>query len=331
MAPPLANALPGYQQSYVTDFTGSRLPSGWSTFAGSPGGDPGTRWEASQVVVGNGLLQLNATYDSNLNEWVTGGTCDCSSSQTYGAYFVRSRMTGPGPTVVELLWPAGGYPWPPEIDFNETYGPTVTSMATVHYGAGNSVDHRSLTIDMTQWHTWGVVWSPSAITYVVDGKVWAVVNASSEIPSKPMTLDIQQQTWCSAGFACPTAPQSTLVDWAAIYTAATGPQTPVVATAPPVTQIPIDTGLPTARLSVVVQSAALAIYHQHARTVLVNATFASHHSVPVSAAKRVQRIEWMLKHDVQSLGTSAPQIFVHWAQSTRRAKALLKILLTLSP
>jgi hypothetical protein len=330
MAPPLANALSGYQQSFVTDFSGSSLPSGWSTFSGTPGGDPGTRWQSSHVEVGNGILQLNATYDANLNEWVTGGTCDCALSQTYGAYFVRSRITGPGPTVVELLWPAGNHSWPPEIDFDETYGLTGTSMATVHYGAGDSTDHRSINIDMTQWHTWGVIWSPSAITYIVDGRVWGIVTASNEIPTIPMTLDIQQQTWCSSGFACPTAPQSTQVDWAAIYSSKDGTQSPVAASSPLVTHMSIDTGLSMSQLSAAVLNAALAIYRQHVRTVLVKAAIAPHHVIEKSMAIRVSMIESMLKHDVQNLGVTLPKIRVHWTQSTSSSKALLNILLTLS-
>jgi beta-glucanase (GH16 family) len=219
MAPPAANALPGYAQSYVTDFPGSSLPSGWGTFAGAPGGDPGAQWAASHVVVNGGLLQLNTWQDpAYSNNWVAGGVCDCGHSQTYGAYFVRSRTTGPGPTVVQLLWPAASV-WPPEIDFDESGGTTGGTTSTVHFGASNNQDHRSVSIDMTQWHTWGVVWSPTAITYTVDGQVWASVNVPSEIPNQAMTLDIDQQTWCSTGTACPTSPQSQLVDWVAEYTA----------------------------------------------------------------------------------------------------------------
>lgn len=331
MAPPLANALSGYQRTYVTDFTGTSLPNGWSTFAGTPGGDPGTRWRASQVEVRNGIMQLNATYDSNLGEWVTGGTCDCELAQTFGAYFVRSRITGPGPTVVELLWPADGHTWPPEIDFNETYGPAGTSMATVHFGANDSTDHRSLGIDMTQWHTWGVIWSPTRITYVVDGKVWGVVTASNEIPTIPMTLDIQQQTWCSSGFACPTTPQSTQVDWATIYSSTAGAQAPVLGAPPRVTHISIDTNVPVNRLNTVVRNAAKVIFRQRDRTVVVKASTAQNRAVQVSIAARVTMVGSMLKRDVQSLGAAAPRILVHWVPSSTRSGANPNILLTLSP
>jgi hypothetical protein len=219
MAPPSATALAGYAQSYVNDFTGTSLPSGWSVYNGTPGGDPGAQFSGSHVVVGGGVLSLNTWQDPAYNnEWVTGGLCQCGHAQTYGAYFVRTRVTGAGPTAVELLWPAANV-WPPEVDFNETGGTTTATSATVHFGTANSIDQRSLTIDMTQWHTWGVIWTPTSITYTVDGRAWGTVAVTSEIPNQAMTLDLQQQTWCSSGWACPTAPQSMQIDWVAEYTA----------------------------------------------------------------------------------------------------------------
>lgn len=329
VAPPLATALKGYAQSYVTDFTGSTLPSGWSKFNGVPGGDPGTRFTPSQVAVGNGELQLNAAHPSSAHEWVTGGTCQCALSQTYGAYFVRSRLTGPGPTVVELLWPAGGHPWPPEVDFNETSGGTSSTMATVHYGADNQVDHRLTRIDMTQWHTWGVIWSPTAITYLVDGHVWGVVAASGEIPQAPMTLDIQQQTWCSTGSACPTNSQSTLVDWATEYKPAT--LTPVKVAAP-LTTIPISVGLSPPKLSSAVHGVAVTVYRHRAHTVIVSASAAQRHRKgPLSEATRVKTVKWLLEHDLHSLGGSTPHIFVRWSNSAASSNAPLKFLVTLWP
>jgi hypothetical protein len=106
MSPPAADAMSGYTQSYENDFTGSSLPSGWEVFTGNPGGDPGAQWGASHVTVGNGMLQLNTFQDPAYgNEWVAGGLCQCGVAHTYGAYYVRSKVTGAGPTQVELLWP----------------------------------------------------------------------------------------------------------------------------------------------------------------------------------------------------------------------------------
>jgi beta-glucanase (GH16 family) len=166
------------------------------------------------------MLSLNTFEDPAYNnEWVTGGVCDCGVSLTYGAYFVRSRVTGAGPTNVEILYPNVG--WPPELDFNETDGSATATTATVHWGSGNSQYHSSLNnIDMTQWHTWGVIWTPSSITYTVDGTVWASASSSqAQIPDVPMHLTLQQQTWCGASpaWACPTAPESMEVNWVAEY------------------------------------------------------------------------------------------------------------------
>lgn len=216
-APPGPNSFPGNLQSYVTDFSGTSLPLGWHVFTGSPAGDPSAQWGEGHVVVGGGLLQLNAFQDPLYhNSWVTGGLCQCGVARTYGSYFVRSRLTGPGPTLVELLWPRAG--WPPEIDFNETYGTTGGSMATDHYTVSNFQIHRTVHIDMTQWHTWGVIWTPTIITYTVDGSVWGTVVDTAAIPNQAMTLDLQQQTWCGQGWACPSIRQSTLIDWVAEYT-----------------------------------------------------------------------------------------------------------------
>ena len=217
MAPPSGSALPGYRLSYSNDFNGTQAPPGWELFSGIPGGDPGGQFAISHVVFSGGLLRVSTWQDPLYqNRWVTGGLCQCKVARVYGAYFVRTRITGPGPNVAELLWPVTNR-WPPEIDFNENGGSTNYTSSTVHWARSNSMDHRSLNIDMTQWHTWGVIWTPTSIIYTVDGKVWGSVTVSSEIPNLAMTLDLQQQTWCASGWACPSAPQSMDVDWAAEY------------------------------------------------------------------------------------------------------------------
>jgi hypothetical protein len=210
--------MSGYNQTYVTQFAGSALPSGWGTYEGQPGGDAGGQFDQAHVNVSGGLLNINTYQDSSFNNsWVTGGTCLCGQpGLTYGAFFVRSRTTGPGPTVVELLWPDANV-WPPEIDFNETNGGDTSTTATVHYSSANSQIARSLNIDETQWHTYGVIWTPTSITYTVDGNVWGTVTTPSAIPNIPMHLSLQSQTWCSSGWACPTSPQSLQVDWVAEY------------------------------------------------------------------------------------------------------------------
>jgi len=241
MAPPAADALLGYNQTYVNDFNVASLPAGWELFRGQAGGDPGSLWAPSHVTVSDGLLKLNTYRDSAYNDaWVDGGICQCDRSQTYGAYFVRSRTTGAGPTVVQLLWPANNS-WPPEIDFNETDGLTSATSATTHYTSSNLSVESTLNIDMTKWHTFGVIWTPTSITYTVDGQVWGTDSLVASIPNIPMTLDLDQQTWCDSGYACPNVPVSELVDWVAEYTEAPA-HSPVVAAVPTVTRKGPTTG-----------------------------------------------------------------------------------------
>ena len=216
-APPTADALKGYSLGYVTDFSGPKLPSGWDVFSGVPGGDPGGQFALNHVVVKGGFLQLNTWRDPKYkNRWVTGGLCQCGLGATYRAYFVRSRITGPGPNEVQLLWPVSNK-WPPEVDFNETGSSDTSTSSTVHYGATNQIDQMSIRINMTMWHTWGIVWTKSSISYVVDGRVWATITVPSEIPRVAMRLDLEQRTMCRLATQCPKVPVSMLVDWVAEY------------------------------------------------------------------------------------------------------------------
>lgn len=217
--PPGARSMPGFRLRYATTFEGTELPSGWQSFAGTPGGIPDGQFGATHAVVTDGVLRLEASRDPAYgNRWVTGGVCLCDLSQTYGAYFVRSRLTGPGPDEVQLLWPATNA-WPPEIDFYESGGGTTGSVATVHYGANNGVEQHTISINLTKWHTFGVVWRSDSLTYTVDGNVWASVTLPWEIPKEAMTLHLQQEASCTLGLSywCPHQPVSMEVAWVAVY------------------------------------------------------------------------------------------------------------------
>jgi hypothetical protein len=223
----------GYTQVLADDFPGYTLSSDWVAYHGQPGSDAGGWWSPTHVVVDNGEMFLK-TYEDTTNyggpsgyePWVSGGVSSAKAlKQTYGEYLVRSRLSAAAPaTEVDLLWPAGGG-WPPEIDFNESNDSTVQTSATLHWGPTNTQRNVQLlkNINMTAWHTWGLIWAPGQITYTIDGKVWATVS-SSEVPDVPMVLDIQQQVWgCNNAEAetCPEASAPAEVDmdvaWVVAY------------------------------------------------------------------------------------------------------------------
>lgn len=217
LAPPGPHALAGYVESYVSDFTGDRLPAGWDVYSGVPGGDPGGQFGPAHVVVHGGLLELNTYKDPTYHDkWVTGGLSQDGVARTYGAYFVRARVTGLGPNEVQLLWPADNS-WPPEIDFYESGRGINGTTATVHWSSLDHIEQHSVDASLVAWHTWGVVWSPSSIEFTLDGRVWAEVTTKAAIPHIPMTLDFEQRAMCSLGFDCPTKPVSMYIDWVAEY------------------------------------------------------------------------------------------------------------------
>ena len=221
MAPLNATSLPGFVESYVNDFSSTALPPGWRSFSGLPGGDPTGRFSPTHVTVGAGILSLNAWKDPAFNNrWTTGGLCLCGRPQTYGAFFIRSRQTGSGPNEVELLWPLNNS-WPPEIDFNETGGQSNQTSGTVHWSVLNHQIQYHVATDLSQWHTWGVIWTPQSVTFTLDGRLWATDDLSASIPHQPMTIDIEQRTVCDPLTQCPNRPTSLLVDWVMAFSPST--------------------------------------------------------------------------------------------------------------
>lgn len=215
IAPPTATALRGYRHTYTQDFAGHVLPKGWGTFDGVPQGDDQSHWLPSHVVVSGGLVRLIASKDA-AGTWITGGVSQFSVGRAYGAYFIRSRVTGPGPDQNEMLWPVAPV-WPPEVDFNEMgYSPKSTSW-TVHYGHGSAFVQTTRSFNMERWHTWGLIWTPKKMTFIIDGHSWGSLTDVQQIPHQKMMLDVQQQVWCHPRLACPTRSSALEVDWVAEY------------------------------------------------------------------------------------------------------------------
>jgi Glycosyl hydrolases family 16 len=217
LAPPGPHALRGYASVYVDDFgTPLRYPF-WNLFGGVPKGDPVGRFERSHVSVRRGLLRLGTWRDPRHHDrWASGGACLCGVHPTYGAYFVRSRQSSIGPDDSEMLWPRSN-DWPPEVDFAETGDATWRASWFDHYRPAPSAVQSHGHINVLHWHTWGVVWTPRSLTFVVDGRAWGRVTLRAAVPRVAMTLDLQQQTWCGIYPECPTHPSTLLVDWVEVY------------------------------------------------------------------------------------------------------------------
>jgi hypothetical protein len=187
--------VPGWQLTYSTAFPGNSLPSKWGAYSGQPGGDPDGNWDPVNVAVSGGELHFYA------NNGSTGGVDFFGNPQTDGMYLVRMKGDyEPGINISDilLLWPDSNV-WPPEIDFFEDSGGARSGyQATVHLGPNgdnsNQV-HVNVSNDATQWHTYGVQWTPSTITFTVDGQSVGSVSQrdTSSWPNIAMNLDLQSQ------------------------------------------------------------------------------------------------------------------------------------------
>ena len=220
-APVPTGNVAGWRQVFSDGFDGSTLGSQWRTYSGQPGGSPYGTWSPSQVQVRGGFLNLR---NEQLNgQWVSGGLAS-RIGQTYGKWEMRFRIdAGDEIKYAALLWPDGPN-WPPEIDFAEDAGGNRSgTTATLHYGGNNAMVGERVAVDMTQWHTMGVEWSPGRIVYTLDGQPWAT-TVHQGVPSESMHLAIQTQPGgCQGGggaFGCGVGnPRTTTmqVDWVTIY------------------------------------------------------------------------------------------------------------------
>ena len=233
--------IPGWTQTFADDFTSPSTLSNYQVYSSSgpaPDGS-GSCVASNHVGVTGGMLVIRGYKDpagavshgctDDANQWVTGGVKLTANSQTYGKYEVRMRVdNGQGVSLVALLWPTTDT-WPPEIDFTEDNGvsPRTVDTATEHWGtaANPSQVNDTLAVNLSQWHTVGVEWTPGKIVYTMDGVPWAT-EANSNVSDVPMQLAVQTQAWqCnSAGTGWETCVDGTTpaevdmdVDWIAVY------------------------------------------------------------------------------------------------------------------
>ena len=169
------------------------------------------QYRASQLVVGNGTLQLVATRQSvepgfpwTSGLITTGGSFSRPPRPTfdftYGYAEMKAQLpAGAGFWPAFWLLPTSGK-WPPELDVMEWQGGRPErDFMTVHFSdARKKNDSLGGTYDdpglASGFHTYGVDWEPSAITWYVDGVVRKRVTADqfeargATLPSEPMYL-----------------------------------------------------------------------------------------------------------------------------------------------
>jgi hypothetical protein len=211
--------LPGWKQLFVDDFDvdvplgsfPSSVSSTWGAYK-APARDTSKRgaYAPERVVsVANGVLTKHI-HSENGTPLVAALTPKVPGSnkygQMYGRYEVRFRADRPatGYKMAWMLWPDSGtnttgassggggngeIDWP-EMDLDDT-----SVWGFVHHmnaTAGSDQDWFKARIDIRQWHTYTIEWSPGLVRLLLDGN--EIGRSTNRIPSTPMHWVLQTET-----------------------------------------------------------------------------------------------------------------------------------------
>ena len=228
-----ATTLSGFSLKYVQEFNGNSIPPDWDAYPGVPGGESASvaQWEPSMCTFSGGEAHFMASGIDSCGMQFYG------DSQEYGAWFARLKGDYEPSNMwfsdIFLLWPANNQ-WPPEIDIYEDGGRSrsntnASMFNTVGNICGSSPTQQCLrpyeqsnaqsggvANNGTVWHTYGVEWTPSGVTWLEDGNVIYTAPASqvkspAQQPALPMNMDLQSQNLTGAG--TPTTRETMTVDW----------------------------------------------------------------------------------------------------------------------
>jgi len=139
--------------------------------------------------------------------------------QRYGRYSVRFRADPvPGYKVAWLLWPAGDDWTEGEIDFPEGDLGGAIDGASHDVTGDPSVNAWSVETGtaMDAWHVATIEWTPSRLTFVLDGRSWTTTDPGA-IPTGPMRWVLQTETALTPAPPDPAATGSVLIDWVAAW------------------------------------------------------------------------------------------------------------------
>jgi beta-glucanase (GH16 family) len=228
-----ATTLSGYTLKYTQEFNGNSLPSGWGEYLGVPGGETSSEadWEPSMCTFSGGEAHFMASGVDSC------GMHDQGQPQEYGAWFARlqanAEPAGQLFTDIFLLWPDNNQ-WPPEIDVYEDEGNRASTVATLWNTVGNACGSSPSSSCLyqytqtnggsggvantdTEWHTYGVEWTPSGVSWLIDGKVIFTAPASavkSPAQQPALTMDMALQSENLQGSPGASTTEDTMnVDW----------------------------------------------------------------------------------------------------------------------
>ena len=227
--------LPGWHQIFTEDFS-TDVPLG--SFPGSVYGSKWTNYgDGTRDTSGNGeyypsmvLSVSGGVLNMYLHTSPSGVHLVAAPSpilfpgqplkgQLYGRYTVRFRADSlPGYKTAWLLWPdSGNWPTDGEMDFPEAPLNGTIDAALHPQGSisGTSQDLYTTGATFTSWHTATTEWTPTAVTFYLDGQV--VGRSTGPIPDTPMHWVLQTETSTYGVVPSDATAGNVQIDWVAAY------------------------------------------------------------------------------------------------------------------
>jgi hypothetical protein len=218
--------LPGWKQVFADDFTtdapagtfGSVYKNKFTGYHGFADSHKAGTYNRDILSVKNGVLDM-FLHKKNGRPQVAAPAPIVTTpweGQTYGKFSVRFKSEAlSGYKTAWLLWPDSNNWSEGEIDFPE--GGLNGKMWAFNHCVGNPSKNCSWVdtqTTYTDWHTASVEWTPTRVTFVLDGQV--VGNDTKNIPTKPLHWVLQTET--SSSTPNITRDGHLQIDWVTVYT-----------------------------------------------------------------------------------------------------------------
>lgn len=213
---PVLEELDNWNLVFCDDFNARVIdPDAWTIYDSHGHDSERGPKSASLAIVDESVLTLRV---AEIGGVFTGSGGRCKESElTYGRYLVRARYNhGDNTKAVGLLWPSEG--WPPEIDFIEYSADDPMHehvFFTNHYAIDNQMQHASLKLDSSKWHTFDVTWLPDGIRYRVDGAL--IATHTGHVPDVPMWLGLSNNLNRNGNRPDPGVVVDWDIDWVSVF------------------------------------------------------------------------------------------------------------------
>jgi hypothetical protein len=232
-----ASSLSGFTLRYTQEFNGGSAPSGWNIYDAVPGGYSSSvaQWIPSMCTFSGGEAHFMASGIDSCGMKYLG------EPQEYGAWFARIQSNDQPSNEffsnIFLLWP-DNLQWPPEIDIYEDRGDRSRTYASLINTVGDACGSAptfacllpyeqtngpagGVANNGTDWHTYGLEWTPSGVSWLIDGNVIFTAPASqtpSGAQQPALAMDMAVQSENLQGGGTPSTIQTMALDWVQEYT-----------------------------------------------------------------------------------------------------------------